>query len=201
MRIAPILFAVALLLLSGAVQAQEFSDLSAEQRALLAPLEAHWDGIEPQRRERLAGMAARVANGTEQEKERFQRGLDRFVSLDDRERQQVRRLFNRFRNLPPGERQEIIQRVMAMPESERHAFAFGMRIADRTRDAAETDWPAHARVGNAVEAWLKSLPADERRRLVAELRELTPPERLRRIADAMDARGPVTDQAPRSDGP
>lgn len=132
---------LALALWAAAVHAQEFDALSEQQRSLLAPLAQHWDGIEPQRRARLARMADRVANGTDEEKERFQRGLDRFVSLDDRERQQVRRLFNRFRNLPPGERREIIERVMAMPEGERRAFAFGMRIADRTRDAMETDRP------------------------------------------------------------
>ena len=189
-----------LLLFAGAAQAQDFESLSEQQQQLLAPLEQHWEGIEPQRRERLASMASKVADGTDQEKARFQRGLDRFVSLDDRERQQVRRLFNRFRHLPPGERREIIERVMAMPEAERHAFAFGMRIADRTRDAAATDVPPSDRIDNPVEAWMRSLPAEERRMLMGELRQLSPADRLRRIADEMEARGTVTDRAPGSDG-
>ena len=173
------------LLASGPVSAQAFDELTEQQQALLAPLAEVWDQIEPPRRERLVNMSNRVADGTPEQKERFQKGLDRFMSLDDSERQQVQRLFDRFRHLPPQERRQVIQRVQAMPEEQRRAFAFGMRIADRTRGfgAMMGDRP-----GGEVEEWVRRLPPEERRELLGQLKDLSPPERLRRLADEMEAR-------------
>lgn len=164
--------------------AQAFDELTPEQQEMLEPLVGVWEQIPPPRRERLQQMADRVAGESPEEQERFQQGLERFMNLDDGERRQVRRLFERFRHLPATERREIIRRVMAMPPEERQAFAFGMRIADRTSEASG---PLSGRVGGQVEAWLRDLPPERRRELMEELKDLPPPERLRRIADEMEA--------------
>ncbi len=193
-RLVPILLTG--LLAAAPASAQEFDQLTDQQQELLAPLAEVWDQIEPPRRERLVHMAERVADGTPQQKERFQRGLDRFMSLDATERQQVQRLFDRFRHLPPHERRQVIHRVQAMSEEQRQAFAFGMRIADRTRGfgAMMSD-----RADGQVEAWLRDLPPDERRELMMQLKDLSPSDRLRRLADEMDARQ-SDDAASASDG-
>lgn len=187
-RIALILALLSLAAASTA-WAQSFDELSEEQQELLAPLADDWARIEPIRKKRLLNMADRVAGGTAEDRERFQHGLQRFMSLDTGGRQQVRRLFERFRHLPPEERREIIRRVMAMPEQERRAFAFGMRIADRTR-------PGEGR----VEDYLRGLPPERRRALLQELQELSPPQKLRRIADEMDA-GRLPQEVPGEDDP
>jgi hypothetical protein len=161
---------------STAVCAQEFDALTLEQQVLLAPLAENWNRIPAARRERLAEMADRVAVKPPREQERFRRGLHRFLLLKSDQRHRVRELFERFRHLPPGERQEIIDRVMTMSDEERHAFALGMRVADRTH-----------RIGSRIEDYLRSLPPEQRRDLLSELKDLSPPDKLRRIADEMEA--------------
>lgn len=178
------LLALLLAALPAVAWAQAFDALTPEQREMLEPLAGVWEQIPPPRREHLVKMADRVAGESPEEQERFQRGLERFMDLDDDERRQVRRLFERFGHLPPGERREIIRRVMAMPPEERRAFAFGMRIADRT---SGQPGPPNGRPGGLVEAWLRELPPDRRRELLQELQDLPAPERLRRIADEMEA--------------
>lgn len=173
---------------STAVGAQEFDALTPEQQTLLAPLAENWDQIPSLRRERLVEMADREAGKPPREQERFRRGLHRFLSLEPDQRQQVRRLFERFKDLPPGERERIIQRVMSMPEEERHAFALGMRVADRTRQmGGRIEAPIEARIEARIEDYLRSLPPERRRNLLAELKDLPPPGKLRRIADEMEA--------------
>ena len=155
---------------------QDFESLSTEQQELLAPLEEYWEEIPVQRKARLAGMADRLKDRSIEEQQRFQQGLDRFISMESNQRRQVRALFDRFGKLPPGERQRVIDRVSTMSEAERGAFVLGMRIADRTH-----------RFGGGIERYLGSLPEDERRQLVEELKPLSGPEKLRRIADELEA--------------
>lgn len=181
-RIRTVIAALAFLAASGAASAQEFDELTDPQRELLAPLAEYWDEIPAPRRERLAEMATRVADKPPEEQARFRRGLHRFMSLDDNQRVEVRRLFHRFRHLPPEERRRIIERVMAMPEEQRRAFALGMRVADRTRD---TD----GRMGGPLEDFFRSLPPGERRALMEEIKDLPPSDQLRRIADEIEAAG------------
>lgn len=179
---------LALLVVSTAVCAKDFDELSEQQRELLAPLAEHWDRIPSPRRERLVEMADRVADKSPAEQERFRRGLHRFMSLEADQRVEVRRLFNRFRHLPPAERQRVIERVMAMPEEERRAFALGMRIADRTRDMDN-------RIGGRFDDFLRSLPPEERRELLKEMKDLSPPDKLRRIADEIEKRSNEPNQS------
>ena len=123
-------------------------------------------------------MATRVQDKTPQQKERFQQGLDDFVTMQPDKRRQVRALFNRFRHLPPQERQRVIERVSMMSEEEKGAFALGMRIADRTH-----------RFGGPVERFVRKLPEDQRKKLMDDLESLSPAEKLRRLADEIDAQG------------
>lgn len=152
--------------------------MTAEQQRLLAPLSEYWDKLPEPRKTRLVEMAGRMEGKTPQEQERFQQGLSRFVTMQPDQRRQVRALFDRFAELPPQERQRVVDRVSTMSEEERGAFVLGMRVADRTH-----------RFGGGVERFIRSLPAAERQSLMEELKALPPPEKLRRIADELEAQG------------
>lgn len=165
-----------LTLWAGPALAQEFAALSESQQDLLEPLAEAWDRIPDARRQRLIEMADRVAGQPPQAQERFRNGLQRFLSLDPARRHAVREIFERFRHLPDEERERIVQRVMTMPEEERRAFALGMRTADRTQ-----------RLGGRLEEYLRGLPPDRRRALLADLEGLSPPDKLRRLADELEA--------------
>lgn len=169
------------LLLAGSnlALAQEFDELDDEQQALLAPLSEHWDQVPEFQKRRLLEMSSRVANRPVEEQERFQQGLDRFISMDGDQRKRVRQTFERFKHLPPGERRRIIQRVTSMSEDERQAFAFGIRVADRTRISGGA-------MDARVEAYMRGLSPEERSELLDELKGLSGPDRLRRLADALE---------------
>lgn len=167
---------------SGMVLAQDFDSLTSQQQALLAPLEEKWDQLPAPRKARVVAMADRMADKSAEEQEQFQEGLNRFISMQGPQRQQVRAVFDRFRLLPPGERQRVIDRVSTMTEEQRQAFVLGMRVADRTN-----------RMGGGIERFLRSLPADERQALFEEIRPLPAPQKLRRVADEMEARGVGSD--------
>ena len=177
-RIGTVVFACIFLLFPVIGMAQDFEDLSEEQQELLAPLEEYWERIPVQRKARLASMADRMKGKSPAEQEQFQQGLNRFVDMDLDQRRQVRALFDRFSRLPAGERQRVVDRGSTMSEAERGAFALGMRIADRTN-----------RITGGLDQFFRSLPAEDRRQLIDELEPLSPPEKLRRLADELEAQG------------
>ena len=177
-RIGIVVFAFIFGLYSANGFAQDFDDLSEGQQELLTPLAEVWDRIPAQRRARIAEMASRMEDKSPEEQARFQNGLGRFVDMETDQRRQVRALFDRFSRLPPGERQRVVERVSTMSEAERGAFALGMRIADRTN-----------RITGGLDQFFRSLPMEERRQLIDELEPLSGPEKLRRLADELEAHG------------
>ena len=126
---------------TAAAQAQPlgWSDLSAGQQRMLAPLRGQWDRLRPARQHRLAERAlhwSRLPPGHQQQiRERLRRwaamtpaqrrelreNARAFHNLTPEQRARVSEAFRKFQSLPPAERRALRERWRKMtPDERRH---------------------------------------------------------------------------------
>jgi hypothetical protein len=87
-----------------------WSSLSAEQKAILAPLEQDWDKFDPERRNRWIGLAARYPNLSPDRQQRIQQRMHEWASLTPEQRSQARERYKQLKQLPPEKHHELHQR-------------------------------------------------------------------------------------------
>lgn len=111
------LLLVAGLLAGGSVQAAlprfeqpEWSQLTPEQRAILAPLEKEWGEMDAFRRKKWIGIAQRYPSMTPTEQASIQRNMRDWARLAPEERQLAREKYKSLLRIDPEERAAIKQK-------------------------------------------------------------------------------------------
>ncbi len=127
MSVARSLLALALAFAAGAAFAQgegpSWRELSAQQRAALAPLEREWSGIDEPRKRKWLDLADRVPRMSPDERARVQDRMAEWSRLSPDERTQARQRYQQSRNLSTEERQQRWQAYQALPPERRRELA------------------------------------------------------------------------------
>ncbi|HET7526717.1 MAG TPA: DUF3106 domain-containing protein [Burkholderiaceae bacterium] len=100
-----------------------WSSLSAEQRAILAPLQSDWPSIDAPRKAKWLELSGRYPKMSADDQQRMQARMTEWARLSPQERAQARLNFQQAKQLPRQERQHQWDAYQALPESERKALA------------------------------------------------------------------------------
>lgn len=87
-----------------------WSQLSAQQREILAPLSSDWDSLENIRKRKWLAIADRYPTMKRDEQQRMQDRMREWASLSPAERAKVRDSYKDFKQLPPEQKQVIRQK-------------------------------------------------------------------------------------------
>jgi hypothetical protein len=104
-------------------RAPEWSQLTADQQQILAPLADDWANIEPPRRIKWVEIAKRYPKMTAQQQARLQSQIKQWASLTPQQRAEVRERYKKLQDLPPEKREEIRRRwheYNSLTEQEKH---------------------------------------------------------------------------------
>jgi len=119
-------------MLAGAAQPAKknqnpaWSELTAEQRQILAPLSGEWDTLEPVRKKKWLGIAKRYPKMTPIGQKRTQTRMQKWVNLSPEERREAREKYRSLNKLPPEQRQDLDKRwaeYQSLPPAERQKVA------------------------------------------------------------------------------
>ena len=138
-------------------QNPSWSELTAEQREILAPLSGEWNKLEPTRKKKWLGIAKRYPKMTPIGQKRTQTRMKKWASLSPEQRREAREGYRSINKLPAEKRQDLKtrwaeyqalspaerQKVAPPPGSEPRATKRkGPRAPERTDARAESygDW-------------------------------------------------------------
>ncbi len=86
-----------------------WSQLTLQQREILAPLAGEWDKIEPVRKRKWLGVAKRYPKMTPIGKKRVQTRMRTWAELTPAQRKEARKKYQRIDKLPPAKREALRQ--------------------------------------------------------------------------------------------
>lgn len=84
-----------------------WSELSAAQQQILAPLKDDWTNIEGPRRVKWVEIAKRYGSMAPEQQARIQNRMKQWAALSAEERAQVRERYQKLKDMPPEKRDEI----------------------------------------------------------------------------------------------
>ena len=87
-----------------------WSLLSAQQKAILAPLAAEWDKLDNVRRKKWLGIAERYPGMKPEEQRRMQDRMREWANLTPEQRAKVRDSYKEFSQLPSEQKQTVKQK-------------------------------------------------------------------------------------------
>lgn len=102
-----------------------WSELTVQQKIVLAPLSDDWDSLESFRRKKWLGIAARFFSMNPEEQRRIQRQMQEWGKLTPEERQMARENFRTASQLPTEKKKELIQKweeYSSLPEEEKNKY-------------------------------------------------------------------------------
>ena len=114
----------------GAPGGPAWSALSPAQQTALAPLKAHWQGIDAVRKAKWIVVAQRFPAMPAAERQRVQARMTEWAAMSPAERGRARLNFQELRNLPAPDRQALWEAYRALPPEEQR------ELAQRARPAA-----------------------------------------------------------------
>ena len=100
----------------------KWSDLSVQQRIILAPLSDDWDSLENSRQKKWIGIAERFSAMPPKEQQRIQIQMQEWGKLTDEQRQVARAKFLSAKQLPAEEKQALKKKweeYANLPEEEK----------------------------------------------------------------------------------
>lgn len=100
-----------------------WSNLSADQKIALAPLEREWSGIDAPRRSKWLEIASKYPGMPPDEQGRMQERMKEWARMTPTERGHARLSFQGAKQLAPQDRQAQWEAYQALPEANRRAFA------------------------------------------------------------------------------
>lgn len=106
-------------------QALPWSNLSAEQQRMLAPLQGEWAQMHPWRQHRLAHHATRWATLPAARQQEIRNRLTRWAAMTPEQRRQLRDNARAFHDLTPAQQAKVteaFQRFQSLTPAERHAL-------------------------------------------------------------------------------
>lgn len=99
-----------------------WTELSPEQKRILAPLVADWDKMEAFRRKKWLGIAQRYPTLSPEEQARMQRRMTDWAKLTPEERKRARDKYKSLQKASPERKEAVIQKwqeYKELPESEK----------------------------------------------------------------------------------
>lgn len=99
-----------------------WSELSAEQKRVLAPLSGEWDKMDGFRRKKWLGIAQRYQSLSPDEQARMQRRMTAWAKLTPDERKRARDRYKSLQKAPPEKKEAVKQKweeYKVLPESEK----------------------------------------------------------------------------------
>lgn len=99
-----------------------WTELSPQQREILAPLAGEWDKLEFYRRKKWLGIAQRYPAMSAEEQQRLQTRMKTWINLSPEERKQAREKYKAMKKAPPEQRQTVNQKweeYKNLPEAEK----------------------------------------------------------------------------------
>ena len=84
-----------------------WSQLTAEQQKILAPIQGEWNKLEPMRKRKWLGIAQRYPKMKPEEQERLQKRMREWATLTPEQRRAARDKYREFELLPQDERQAM----------------------------------------------------------------------------------------------
>lgn len=102
-----------------------WSELSLEQKQILAPLANEWDKMDGFRRKKWLGIAKRYRTMKDDEKTRMQRRMTDWAKLSPDDRKRARDKYKSLQKAPPEKKDAVRkkwQEYNALPESEKKRF-------------------------------------------------------------------------------
>ena len=103
-----------------------WTELSPEDRHILAPLESRWNGFTSQRKKMWLGIAKNYPTMPPNEQAKVQRRLESWVKLSQAERRTVREGYKDLQKLPPEKKQTLKEQwdeYNKLPEEERRRLS------------------------------------------------------------------------------
>ena len=100
----------------------KWSELTVQQRTVLAPLSDDWDSLEYHRQKKWLGIVSRFSSMTPKEQRRIQIQMQEWGKLTDEEREQARENYISAKQLPIEKKQELKKKweeYSNLPEEER----------------------------------------------------------------------------------
>lgn len=84
-----------------------WSQLTDQQRAVLAPLGGEWDKLRPWQREKMLDIAKEYPKMDAQKQQRIQRQLVKWSRMTPYERENARKRYQQFQNLSPEKKEGL----------------------------------------------------------------------------------------------
>jgi len=135
----------------------KWSELTVQQKIVLAPLSDDWDSLEYYRQKKWLGIAARYPVMTPEEQRRIQVQMQAWGKLTPEQRQLARENFKTAKQLPVEKKQELKQKweeYSSLPEDEKEKLkqqAASKPVPKPGRPAATVPLlPAPAAMANPV---------------------------------------------------
>lgn len=98
------------------LQQPAWSQLTTEQKHVLSPLAADWDAMEPYRKKKWLGIAARYPSMGAEEQARIQGNMKDWARLSAEERKAAREKFKTLKKAPPETQQAVKDQWQAYRE-------------------------------------------------------------------------------------
>jgi hypothetical protein len=113
-----------------------WSQLSPQQRANLAPIQAQWQGMAGSTKEKWLVLSRRMVNMKADERDRIQSRMSQWANLTPVERGQARLQFNQARRVAPDARAERWKLYNELSEDERRQLAARAVPPEATRSVS-----------------------------------------------------------------
>lgn len=126
-----------------------WSELTQDQRTILAPLSNDWDSLDSPRKKKWIGIAKRYPTMTVAEQEKVQRRMQDWAKLSPEQRRTAREGFKSLSRLPPEKKQTLRDKweeYQQLPEEEREK----LRSAQKAKKPASKSPGASAGSGKAA---------------------------------------------------
>lgn len=124
-----------------------WSELSAVQQQILAPLAPEWDRMDTTRRKKWVAIAARYPKMKPQEQQRLQKRMRDWAALTPEQRKAAREKYQKLKQLKPEERKEVrtewerYQRSLAQ-QQQRQGAPLDPSLTDPPGPASPPEAPA-----------------------------------------------------------
>lgn len=108
-----------------------WSELTQEQKTILAPLSNDWEALDAPRKKKWIGIAKRYPSMSEAEQEKVRRRMQDWAKLSPEQRRTAREGFKNISKLPPEKKQSLRDKweeYQQLPEEEREKLRSSQKV-------------------------------------------------------------------------
>ena len=108
------------------MKSPKWSELSPQEREVLAPLQGDWEGLDAQRKQKWRGIAQRYPQMRPDEQHKIQEQMRPWSQLTPDQRRAAREQYKSISKLPPEQKSDVKQKweeYQSLPPEQRKALA------------------------------------------------------------------------------